>query len=288
MNHRCIFFGSSPFSVIVLNELAAAGIVPVAVVTAPDSKKGRGLVLTPSAVKTWATEKGVAVLTPSTLKDEAVVRELADLSARESVNVFVTASYGKIIPESILAIPARGTLNVHPSLLPKLRGPSPIESAILTEEKTGVSIMLVDKEVDHGDVVSQKEVAITNWPPYAEELETTLAHEGGRMLAEILPRWVAGAVDAHPQNHSAATFTKKLRGEDGLIDLSDDPARNLRKIRAFHISPGAYFFAEKKDGTKIRVRIKTAHIENNTLVLERVVPEGKKEMLYEDFKRGFH
>lgn len=286
MNPRYIFFGSSSFSVIVLNELAAAGFIPSTVVTAPDSKKGRGLTLTPSPVKVWAEEKGITVLTPHSLKDESVVHELSEISARESVNVFITASYGKIIPESILAIPARGTLNVHPSLLPKLRGPSPIEGAIITENSTGVSIMLVDAEVDHGDIVLQKEVAVADWPPYAAELEKTLAHEGGNMLAVVLPQWVAGTIEAQAQNHELATFTKKLHAEDGLVNLSDDPSTNLRKIRAFHISPGAYFFAEKKDGTKIRVRIKAAHIENNTLVLERVVPEGKKEMSYEDFARG--
>ena len=171
--------------------------------------------------------------------------------------------------------------------MPLLRGPSPIESAILSLEKTGVSIMLVDEEVDHGAIVAQREVAIAEWPPYAEELETTLAHAGGKLLAEVLPEWIAEKITAREQDHSAATFTKKITSENGLVNLADNAAANLRTIRAFHAAPGAYFFATKENGERLRVRITRARIENNALVLERVVPEGKKEMAYDDFLRGF-
>lgn len=283
-----VFFGSSRFSVIVLDELAGAGFLPALVISAPDSARGRGLTLTPSPVKVWAESHNIPVLTPAKLRgtDDASVALCNTLHA-VNADVFITASYGKIIPKSMLTMPARGMLNVHPSMLPLLRGPSPIESAILSLEKTGVSIMLVDEEVDHGAIVAQREVAVAEWPPYAEELETTLAHAGGKLLAEVMPEWVAGNITAREQDHSAATFTKKMTSEDGLVDLADNAAANLRTIRAFHAAPGAYFFATKENGERLRVRITRARIENNTLVLERVVPEGKKEMAYDDFLRGF-
>lgn len=285
---RFVFFGSSRFSVIVLDELEAAGFLPTHIVTAPDSARGRGLVLTPSPVKVWAESRAIPVLTPAKLRgtDDASVKLCDELHAANA-DVLITASYGKIIPQSMIDMPKRGMLNVHPSMLPLLRGPSPIENAILSLEKTGISIMLVDAEVDHGAIVVQREIPVTDWPPYAEELETTLAHEGGKMLAEVLPKWIAGEIEAVEQDHGAATFTKKFTSEDGLVNLADDATANLRKIRAFHAAPGAYFFATKENGERMRIRIKNARLENGTLILERVIPEGKKEMAYEDFARGF-
>lgn len=291
---RFVFFGSSRFSVIVLDELATAGFLPTLVVSTPDSPRGRGLTLTPSPVKVWAESRAIPVLTPAKLRgtDETSV-ELCKTLHNTAADVFITASYGKIIPASMIDMPRRGMLNVHPSMLPLLRGPAPIEHAILSLEKTGVSIMLVDEEVDHGAVVAQREISVADWPPYAEELETTLAHAGGQLLAAVLPQWVAGEIEAQEQDHAAATYTKKITSNDALVNLADDARTNLRKIRAFHAAPGAYFFAKKEDGSPLRVRITRAKIESGgagnaeKLVLERVVPEGKKEMPYDDFIRGF-
>lgn len=275
------FFGSDQFSIIVLEKLSKAGYSPALVVTVPDRPKGRGLVLTPPPIKPFAEAQSIFVLQPTHF-DPAFNSQLEAKSSQ----LFVVASYGKIIPKSILNIPEKGVLNVHPSLLPKFRGPSPVESAILADEKnTGVTIMLMDEKMDHGPIVAQKKAALAKWPPKASELEETLAKEGGKLLAEILPDWLAGKITPVPQNESEATYCRKFEKKDGLLDISADPYKNLIKIRAFEKFPGTYFFAKRGDKS-VRVTIKEADFENGQLILHRVVPEGKREMGYEEFLRG--
>ena len=278
---RFAFFGTPEFAVIVLDELEATGYLPSLVVTAPDRPRGRKLVVTPSEVKVWASTHNIPCLTPEKLRDEAFLEELK----KADCTLFIVAVYGKLIPKLALDMPIHGTLNVHPSLLPKFRGPSPVASAILSEEtRTGVTIMLLDEEMDHGPIVSAREVTPRVWPPKGSELTNELAHVGGKLLAETLPHWLE-AKESTPQEHAQATFTKKMTKEDGLIELSGDPALNYKKIRAFDERPGAYFYAKRGD-TMIRVRILDALLEGGTLKLTRVIPEGKKEMPYEDFLRG--
>jgi len=282
-HHRWVFFGTPEFSSITLDELAQAGYLPSLIVTAPDKPRGRGLVVTPSEVNTWGTEHNIPVITPSTLKDAEIEKILREVNAE----FFVVAAYGKIIPKAILDVPPHGVLNVHPSLLPKFRGSSPIESAILSDEThTGVTIMLLDEEMDHGPIVAQRERITNDWPPKGSMLTRDLAHFGGALLAEIIPEWLGG-LKAEPQDHAKATFTKKITKEDGQIDLADDPAKNLKKVRAFDEWPGAYTFVAH-EGRSIRLKILDATIEEGKFVPTRVIPEGKKEMDYQDFIRGLH
>lgn len=279
-NLNWAFFGTSSFSVIILKELKVKGFLPTLIVTVEDKPKGRKLVLTPPPVKIWAEEEGVKFIQLQTLRkpeSEKIIKSFAS----EGFDVFIVASYGKIIPQNILDIPKYKTINVHPSLLPKLRGPSPIQSAILEENETGISIIKLDNEVDHGPILAQKKVDV-EWPPYAEDLEEKLGIESGQLLAEILPDIISGEIKDVPQNHSLATFCQKIEKADGEIDLKDAPEKNLRKIRAFHVWPGTYFFDNKGK----RIIIKRAHIENRELILDRIVPEGKKEMGYIDFLKG--
>lgn len=280
---RFAFFGTPEFATIILDELEKAGFLPALVITGPDKAKGRKLVITPSEVKEWACTRSIPLLTPERIRgDEAFALALK----KADCDLFVVAAYGKIIPKEILDISKHGTLNVHPSLLPKFRGSSPVESAILSNETgTGVTIMLLDEELDHGPIVATRVYASQNWPPKGSELTQALAHEGGKLLAEVIPDWVHGLLFPAPQKHDDATFTKKITKEDGLIDLSGDPLLNYKKIRAYDGWPGAYFFIEH-GGKKIRVRITEAHLEGSNLILDRVTPEGKKEMPYEDFLRG--
>lgn len=276
------FFGTPDFAVGVLQEIEKKGLLPSLVITAPDKPAGRGRVLTPPPVKVWAEAHNLPVVQPEKL----------DLSLFKIQNskfkIFVIAAFGKILPTEVLKIPERGTLNVHPSLLPRLRGASPIQSAILGEEKTGVTIMLLDEEMDHGAIVAQRERIIKNFasdPPRASELEKDLAHFGGELLAEIIPEWVSGNITPSPQDHARATYCKKISKEDGLIDLSADPYENLRKIRAFDEWPGAYYFADGEE-RKIRVKITDAAVEDGKLIIQEVLPEGRKKMRYEEFLRN--
>jgi methionyl-tRNA formyltransferase len=280
-NVRFVYFGTPEFAAIILDELETAGYLPTLIVTAPPKPKGRKLVLTPSEVEVWGKTHDIPVITPTTLKNE----EIIPILQKEGAHLFVVAAYGKIIPKTILDIPSHGVINVHPSLLPKFRGSAPIESAILSNEtRTGVTIMQLDEEMDHGPVIAQRERIIANWPPRGSELTRDLAHFGGKLLAEIIPEWLNG-LKAFPQDHSRATFTKKISKEDGLIDLSGDPLLNYKKIRAYDEWPGAYFFLDR-NGKQIRVKITNAEYRNGALTILRVIPEGKKEMSYEDFLRG--
>ncbi|MEK7555911.1 MAG: methionyl-tRNA formyltransferase [Patescibacteria group bacterium] len=275
-----VFFGTPLLAVWVLEELEKGGILPSLVVTAPDKPAGRKLLLTPSPVKVWAAKRGFCILEPEKLDSNfisALKTEIYDL--------FIVAAYGKLIPKEMLGIPKHGVLNVHPSLLPKFRGASPIISAILSGEKeTGTSIMLLDEQMDHGPIAAQESLDISDIPK-ASELGERLARLGGGMLVDLIPKWVTGNLKAREQDHAEASHCGKIIKEDGLINLADDPEKNYRKIRAFDEWPRACFFSERK-GKKIRVVIKDARLEDGKLVITRVLPEGKKEMDYTDFQRN--
>lgn len=250
-NSRIAFFGTTPLAEGVLAELATSGFVPERIVV---------------------SEK----LTP----------ELIEQLAQQKWDVFIVASFGQILPKTLLDMPRRGTLNIHPSLLPRLRGPSPMRSAILNDERTtGVSVMLMDEKMDHGPLLAQKKIPIDPWPPRGRVLDDLLAHEGGKLLAQVLPLWLAKHITPQEQNHDLATYTEKFEKEDGLLDLNDEASKNLLKVRAFEGWPVTYAFFERA-GKKLRVQILDAHIEGTKLVIDLVKPEGKKEMPYADFLRS--
>ncbi len=282
---KIAFFGTPQIAVWVLEELEKQGIVPALVVTNPDAPQGRKLILTPPSVKVWADARNISVFQPTTLRNEESVTTLA----QGAFDLFIVAAYGKIIPQAILDIPKSGTLNVHPSLLPHLRGASPIRSAILGDiRETGVTIMCMDAELDHGPILAQEHAAIAPeaWPLRGEVLDELLARKGGELLAHTIPLWLRGEITPEAQAHESATFCTKITKEMGEINLVHDPYQNLLKIRAFDGWPGTYFFVEKQ-GREIRVKIVDAELNaDRSLTITRVVPEGKKEMSYEDFLRN--
>lgn len=272
-----VFFGTPRFAVYTLQSLEEAGIFPDIIITAPDKPAGRGLELKESEVKRWALEHDIPVLQPENLREES---ETMDCIRNSEWDLFIVSAYGKILPQDILALPRKGTLNVHPSLLPRFRGASPIESQILVDEKTvGVSIMLMDKEMDHGPIVAQASVTPEEWPLKASVLEAMLATIGGELLAETIPPWLAGDIAPEEQNHTLATFTKKIEKADGEVSLSGDPYKNYLKYCAYDGWPGVYFFIEK-DGEKIRVKITEAEYKSGAFAPLKVIPEGKKEIAY--------
>jgi len=277
MPPKFIFFGTPQFAVHVLEALKAADLLPAAIVTAPDKPRGRGLEVTPPEVKVWGEEHAIDVLQPEKLKDEVFLGELRNTDW----DFFVVAAYGKLLPKELLDIPHKGTLNVHPSLLPRFRGASPIQSQILADErKTGVTIMLIDEEMDHGPIVAQASIEPDPWPLSYLMLEELLATEGGRLLAEVIPEWQKGMLTPEPQRHEDATYTKKITKEDGRIDPIGDAYTNYLKFCAYNPWPGVFFF----DGDT-RVKITDAQFEDNTFKILKVTPEGKREMLYTDYLR---
>lgn len=277
-DYRFVFFGTPRFAVRVLDALEANGLLPALIVTAPDRPSGRGQELKPSAVKLWALEREIDVITPETLKDADLVAELGNTEW----DFFVTAAYGKLIPKIILDIPRKGSLNVHPSLLPKFRGPSPVLSAILADAReTGISIMLMDEGMDTGPVLSQARIEIEqeDWPMHGSIMEDLLSQEGGNFLSEVIPEWMNGTLTPEIQDDAKATYCKKFSPEDARINLADDAYQNLLKIRAFDKNPRAHMI----DSEGKRLIITEASLQNGTLVLEKVIPEGKKEMPYADY-----
>ncbi|MFA6463650.1 MAG: methionyl-tRNA formyltransferase [Candidatus Paceibacterota bacterium] len=286
-NIKFVFFGSSEISVITLNELKKNSLLPSLIVTQPDKPKGRGLDISESLVKIWAKEKNIRVKSPKNLKDESFVNLLKE-EVINGAKVFILVSFGRIIPNEILNLAPQGILNLHPSLLPKLRGPSPIETSILNDEKdeVGLSIIVLDKEMDHGPIVKQEKIEMEKWPVSKSELTKIFGEIGGKLLAEEILKAEKETLALREQDHSEATFTKKFTKEDSLIDLSEDPYKNYLKFLAFEKNPATYFFIEHQ-GKKIRVKISKAKFSEGKFCLERVTPEGKKEMDLESFKRGY-
>ncbi len=282
-----VFFGSSEFSVVVLETLKKSGFLPVAVVTTPDSPSGRGLKINSSPVKLWAIENKIDFLQPVRLDDNFSYK-----LQTKNYELFVVAAYGKIIPSQILALPKFGSFNIHPSLLPKYRGPSPLQSQILAgEENVGVTIIKMDSEVDHGEILAQQNFQFSifnfqnkfNPPPSFVGLGNLLFEQGTKLLVENLPKLISGELKLEPQDDALATFTKKFSKADGEINLNNGKEAWLKYL-ALGEPVGVYFFAAK-NGKKIRVKITEAKFENGQFTPVLVLPEGNKEMPYGDFLR---
>lgn len=228
---KILFLGSSRFSLIVLQKMLEEGIDVCTVITQPDRPSGRGHKLTPTEVKTFALERGIEVKTFDKLRlhmDEVKAIDF-DLS--------VVASFGQILPNEFLE--HRLCINVHPSLLPKYRGASPIQSAILNGDKqSGVSIMKVAQEVDAGDIILQKQVAVEN--EYYLQLEDKLAKLGGEMVAEVVKNYQKGQITFTPQQHEKAVKVGKFSKEDGLLDFSLKADELVCKVRALSEEVGTY------------------------------------------------
>ena len=275
------FFGTPQLAAVFLDDLESAGLVPALVISSPDAPQGRGMMLTPPPVKAWARARDIPVLQPEAF-DEYTIESIRSYGCEFGIVIY----YGKILPKAILDIFPRGILNVHFSLLPKWRGTAPVRSAILNDDReTGISIILLDEKMDHGPIIMQKKIAVADWPPRASALEELSTHESARLLIEILPRYLAGEITPQEQDHTVTTVCPKLTKEDGRIDLHADGYANLLKIRGLDTSIGTYALFER-NGTAVRVKILDAHLEGSNLVLDRVVPEGKKEMAYQEFARS--
>jgi methionyl-tRNA formyltransferase len=285
---RYAFFGTGALAESVLASLVRAGYVPALVVTKPDSMQGRHMQLTAPYIKTWAEMKGIEVFQPESLKGLTTDSPLHT----KKYDLFIVSSYGKIIPEDILNLPAHGVLNVHPSLLPKYRGPSPIESALLDGVlTTGVSIMKLDKEMDHGPILAQSAFMV-HASSNAGTLEVSCGQLGGELLVSILPHYLEGSLIPKEQDHTQATVCKKITKDLGLIHLNDDIDIIRRKYRALNPWPMLYFFIEH-NGKDTRVKVNAVELveekesQSTRDYIISVTPEGKKEMDWESFKRGY-
>jgi methionyl-tRNA formyltransferase len=235
-----VFLGTPAFAVPSLRRLAAEGFEIAAVYTQPDRPSGRGRHPAPPPVKTAALELGLNVRQPESLRDPAVLAEMAALSPEAGVGV----AYGQILRQEVLDIPSRGVLNIHPSLLPRHRGASPIPAAILAgDSETGVTIILMDAGMDSGPVLAQRRIPIQD-SDTTGTLMAGLAEVAAGLLAETLPRWLRGDIQPQPQDDSQVTKAPLLKKEHGVIDWSLPAAEIWRRVRAYNPWPGAYTTVE--------------------------------------------
>jgi methionyl-tRNA formyltransferase len=241
-NPRVIFAGTPDFALASLSALIEAGIVPVAVLTQPDRPAGRGKRLTASPVKVFAEQHGINVMQPPTLREQAVVDDLAELEP----DVLIVAAYGLLLPQSVLDIPVHGCLNVHASLLPRWRGAAPIQAAILAgDNETGISLMAMTAGLDCGPVFATAEVTIDEGET-AGELHDRLAALGGELLVDKLEDILAGKIKPVEQDDAVTTYAGKIKKQDAHLDWSQDAETIARCVRAYNPMPGAFFFVENE------------------------------------------
>lgn len=244
---KIIFFGTSDFAIPALRALVEYGYDIAAVVTNPDEPAGRGEKIASPPVKIFAEQLGIFVFQPEKLEMEKWKSEIPE------ADIFIIAAYGKIIPKNILEIPKFGTLNIHPSLLPRWRGPSPIQYAILNgDEKTGVIIMLVDEKMDHGPILAKQELAIGKI--CYQELHDTLSRLGADLLVDTLPKWLRGEITPVPQDDIKTTYSKMIKKNDARIDWKKSAREIERIIRALNPKPGTWTIWPHRDAL-YRIRI---------------------------------
>ncbi|HUP27720.1 MAG TPA: methionyl-tRNA formyltransferase [Chloroflexia bacterium] len=231
--------GTPSFAVPSLRALSA-GPYQITVVTQPDRPAGRGSKLTPPPVKVAAEELGMTVMQPPSLKDPSLRDALTSIAPE----VTVLVAYGEYVPSSLLELPRCSSVNLHPSLLPRWRGSTPIQSAVLAGDSvTGVSVIKMDKGLDTGPILGQRETAIAAGET-ASELSVRLAMLGAELLAETLPLWLRGEIEPRPQPEQGVTLTRTLKKEDGLIDWHRPAEEIARQVRAFDPWPSTFTFWE--------------------------------------------
>lgn len=292
---KFVFWGTPDVASETLEILKGNGYLPSLIITAPDRPQGRKMLITPPPVKVWAIENKIPYIQPETLKggpdvvfeniaqaDEPsiAIREHADMRVlKDNIRsgLFIVVAYGKIMPEEILNMPKLGSINIHYSLLPKYRGASPVESAILNgDEETGISIQKMEFKMDSGPIIAQEKTTILP-EEKASELRARLIKIGGELLVKTLPEFVEGKITPVPQDESKATHCKKIKKEDGLLELTGDPVKNYNEFRAYATWPRTFFF---KDGK--RVIVTDAKLENGVFKILKIIPEGGKEIEYKN------
>ena len=236
MSLRIVFFGTPLSAVPSLERLVESGLEVISAVTAPDKPQGRRRIVSESPVASAARRLGLPCLKPVGMRDTMFREQIAELAP----DLCVIVVFGRLIPADILSIPRKGFVNLHPSLLPLWRGPSPIQSSLLAgDAATGISIMLLDDEMDHGPILAQQSVPIETLE-HLPELTERLAHLGSSMLVSTIIDYADGTIVPTVQDHASATYCKKFIRDDARIDWSNDARSIVNMIRAFSGEPTAW------------------------------------------------
>ncbi len=297
---RIVFFGSPEFSLPALEALHAHFFL-AGVVTQPDKPAGRGRQLTPPPVKVLADKLNVPAIQPEKLRAPDVYEKIASWQP----DLIVVAAYGQILRQSILDLPRFGCLNIHPSLLPRWRGASPIPFALLAGDLlTGVTIMKMDAGMDTGAILSQEEECI--FPDdNAGTLHNRLAVKGADLLIGTIPGFVDGIIEPRPQDNEAATYSRLITKQDGALDFNNSCIELVNRVRAFTPWPGAYFawkdsplkvlqahcledLVATPGERKIIEGLPAVGARDGWLVINVLQPAGKRPMAGSDFLRGVH
>ncbi len=296
---RIVFMGTPDFAVASLEALCESGEEIALVVTQPDRPKGRGYTLTPSPVKQYALDKGIEVISPESLKDEEIIKKLEETEA----DLFIVTAYGRILSRRILDIPKLGCVNIHASLLPKLRGAAPINRAIMNGDKVGgITVMFMADGVDTGDMILKHEIEIKDdW--CAGEYHDALAGISKDALKEFLELARSGNIPRTEQNHAEATHAAKIGNEDAYLTFEESAEATRNRIRGLSPFPGSFFFLNGK-----RFKVRNAIISNGkgeagtvistdkggieiacadgSVIITKLCPEGKGVCDAESYLRG--
>jgi methionyl-tRNA formyltransferase len=269
-----VFFGSFHISAGILEKMVSGGLMPSVVVCSPDRPAGRKKIMTAPAIKQLILEKNWPI---KILQPESPLAVSSQLSA-DSYDLFVVMGYPHIISDSILKIPKLGTIGIHPSLLPKYRGASPIQSVLLHDEKeTGVTLYVMDAKMDHGAIISSSQFPISSDETH-ESLIKKVIDVAGSLAVSTIPSFVAGKIQPQPQDHSQATFCDKFSTEDAKVDMQTEPIEKIyNKIRALNPEPGTWTLNfPGREG--VRVKLLSAKMNEGELIITEIQPDGKKPM----------
>ena len=299
--YKIIFFGTPEFAVPSLLALIENDYNLAACVTRPDTTKGRKLRLSPSPVKKITVEYKLPVWQPETMKEVVFFEDLK----KSKPDIIIVVAYGKIIPKEILNLPSFGCLNIHASLLPKYRGPSPIHYALLNGETvTGVTLMKMDETMDTGPILAQEKINIGE-QDNLESLHQRLATLGAELLVKNLPLYLEGKIQAKSQDNRQATYTKIIKKEDGHLNFELKAEEIARQIRTLNPWPGAFIFWQGKNlkisqvaltkeeasdqPGKIKIINKRIFVATGDKILEikKLQLAGHKELKATDFISGY-
>jgi methionyl-tRNA formyltransferase len=298
MRYRIVFMGSPKFALPIFKQLFGFHKI-IGVVTQPDRLSGRGRKIQPSSIKVAALEAGIEVIQPQRLKGEDVIEKIHNWNP----DVIVVAAFGQILSQAVLDIPKHGCLNVHASLLPRWRGASPVQAAILHGDGiTGITIMQMDAGLDTGPILSQCQEGI-NPNDTAVTLSERLSLIGAKLLIQTLPDYINGNLNPVPQDSTKVTYAPMIKKEEGLMNFHQSAIELERKVRAYQPWPGTFFIWKSCQIKIIRAAISSAAdfkpnenaiinkypaigTSDGLLVLEILQPPGKKPMPGNIFLNG--
>jgi methionyl-tRNA formyltransferase len=302
MTVRTVFMGTPQFAVVILESLLQNSYQVLAVYTQPDRAAGRGRPVVFPAVKKLALERQIPIIQPETFESSEILDRLTSFQPE----LIVVTAFGFVLPPKVLSLPKFACLNVHPSLLPRHRGPSPVANAILCgDELTGVTIMLMDAGLDTGPILAQEKVGIS-FVDTTGSLGAKLADVGARLLLQTLPRWLGADLKPQAQDESQATYSKLITGKDAEIDWHLSALELWRMVRAYNPWPGCHTWCQGKrlkiheavplgDGKNGEIGKVIALAEQpeigvvtkkGILGLCQIQMEGKREMPASEFVRG--